>query len=171
MNKRRVVRGAYFGVCAFIVGAIGVGFAGSVPIRAQSVTSTEAPTTSASATATEGGYLGAVTNATTNGAVVIQVLPGSPAEAAALQVGDVIQSVNGEVVDMTTPLSALLRKLSPGATALFIVARGNGWLPVQITLSVRPTPTATPVLTNTLNSTKSPNSRHFGIGLGFDGTN
>ncbi len=160
------------GALAVIVLTMLVGFAGRDYVRAQTSAATGAATGTPTATPMEGAYLGAVTNATTNGAVIVQVVPGSPAGAAGLQAGDVIQSVNGQVVNMITSLGAILKTLSPGASALFVVARGNGWLPVRVTLGVRPTPTATPPLTNTPNgsSTKSANSGYLGIGLVSDGT-
>ncbi|MHB8628691.1 MAG: PDZ domain-containing protein [Aggregatilineales bacterium] len=161
------------GTLAVIVVTMLIGFAGHGFVRAQTSSATGTATGTPTATPAEGAYLGAVTNATTNGAVIVQIVPGSPAGAAGLQAGDVIQSVNGQAVSMTTPLGAILKMLSPGASALFVVARGNGWLPIRVTLGVRPTPTATPPLTNTPNgsSTKSANSGYLGIGLVYDGTN
>jgi S1-C subfamily serine protease len=49
-----------------------------------------------------------------NGASVVGVLPGSPAEAAGLSGGDVIGSINGQSVDSSTTLTGLLDQHHPG---------------------------------------------------------
>jgi S1-C subfamily serine protease len=48
------------------------------------------------------------------GALVVGVLPGSPAQAAGLSRGDVIESVNGQSVDSPTALGTLLDRYHPG---------------------------------------------------------
>src|SRR5207302_451514 len=48
------------------------------------------------------------------GAVVGQVVAGSPAENAGLQVGDVVSAVDGEAVDSAEKLSRLIRQHKPG---------------------------------------------------------
>lgn len=48
------------------------------------------------------------------GALVARVIPGSPAEKAGLQVGDIIRSVNGETVRASTDLPMTIGALAPG---------------------------------------------------------
>ena len=61
----------------------------------------------------------------TNGAVVVQVEPGSPAEKAGLQVGDVILSYNGKAIDEANLLPRLVGETKPGGQAKLEVSR-NG---------------------------------------------
>src|SRR5579864_5092373 len=110
------------------------GFTAHTLARAQTSSPTGTPTSTPISTPAQAAYLGAVTNATANGAYVLDVVSGSPAQSAGLQAGDLIQSINGEAVTMTTSLGEILKGLAPGANALFIVARGNGWLPIRVTL-------------------------------------
>jgi len=49
-----------------------------------------------------------------NGAQVVGVVPGSPAESAGLWGGDVIQTINGDSVDSSTTLTGLLDQHHPG---------------------------------------------------------
>ena len=49
-----------------------------------------------------------------NGAQVVGVVPGSPAESAGLSGGDVIQTINGDSVDSSTTLTGLLDQHHPG---------------------------------------------------------
>jgi serine protease Do len=51
------------------------------------------------------------------GAVVMAVVGGSPADQAGLQPGDVIQSVDGKPIRTPDDVSAIVRKLAPGKTA------------------------------------------------------
>jgi serine protease Do len=60
-----------------------------------------------------------------NGAVVMAVVGGSPADRAGLQPGDVIQIVNGKAVRTPADVSAIVRGLAPGKTASLSVWR-NG---------------------------------------------
>jgi S1-C subfamily serine protease len=51
------------------------------------------------------------------GAVVMAVVGGSPADRAGLQPGDVIQGVNGKLIRTPDDVSAIVRALAPGKTA------------------------------------------------------
>jgi serine protease Do len=54
---------------------------------------------------------------TGQGAVIMAVVSGSPADQAGLQPGDVIQSVDGKTVAKPADVSAIIRKIAPGKTA------------------------------------------------------
>jgi S1-C subfamily serine protease len=140
-----------------------------LPVRAQTV-----PTPSPLPAA----FLGAVTNATANGAYIGQIVPGSPAEKAGLLVGDVIETVNGVSVTLDMPLNNVLKNYPPGAIVQLVVGRGaNGaWLPIRVTLGIRqPVITTAPTIPTTATvkaptapaagTTVASNAGFLGIGL------
>jgi serine protease Do len=61
----------------------------------------------------------------TNGVVVVQVEPGSPAEKAGLQVGDVILAYNGKTIDEANILPRLVGATKPGQQAKLDVWRSG----------------------------------------------
>src|SRR5579859_1869655 len=103
----------------------------STPVGATgaSVISTSVATTTSD---TDPPYLGVISNATANGAVVSGVVPGSPAAQAGIQAGDVIQAVNGTAVTLSQPLSAFLKSLSPGTQLQLTVLRNGASATVQV---------------------------------------
>lgn len=69
------------------------------------------------------------------GALITSVAEGSPAAEAGLQVGDRILAVDGQTVDATNTLAALLSAHKPGDTVTLRVARpGEGERDVTVTL-------------------------------------
>src|SRR5687767_10004413 len=66
------------------------------------------------------------------------VFPGSPAEAAGLQVGDVIVAINGEQITVDTDLSMLIVPHDPGETITLRVLRDNTSREVEVTLGELP---------------------------------
>ena len=90
--------------------------------------------------------------AVTRGAVVTNVLPGSPAAAAGLHVshnvqrafgvdfpvgGDVIVSIGGRVVTGSEDIARIVTNMSPGEVARFGIERGNSRLDLPVRLSER----------------------------------
>ncbi len=74
------------------------------------------------------------------GAVVSQVVSGSPAEKAGLQVGDIILAVNGTRVDANHALNTLIRAAKPGdSVALEVRRQGQGATTLNVTLGASPT--------------------------------
>jgi serine protease Do len=69
------------------------------------------------------------------------VFPGSPAEAAGLQAGDIIVAINGEQIGPDTDLSTLILPHSPGDTITLRVLRGNSVSEVEVTLGELPADT------------------------------
>jgi hypothetical protein len=65
------------------------------------------------------------------------IVPGSPAEQAGLQSGDVLLQVNGEEIENLSAFSALLKRLAPGQTVEATVRRGEERLSVPVTLVAR----------------------------------
>lgn len=74
------------------------------------------------------------------GIMLTSVVPGSPAAVAALRSGDVILSVNDEVIKSADDLSWLLEEAEPGAAVQFTVARPDRPTPeaIELTLSEFP---------------------------------
>ena len=72
------------------------------------------------------------------GAVVGQVVAGSPAENAGLQVGDVVSAVDGEAVDSAEKLSRLIRQHKPGDRVQLRSVRGTTEHSVTVVLGSRP---------------------------------
>ncbi|MBI4197552.1 MAG: PDZ domain-containing protein [Chloroflexi bacterium] len=76
--------------------------------------------------------------AATSGAVVLSVHPKSPAEAAGLKPGDVVQSVNGQAIADAEDLRDALEDLAPGAEVSLGLMRGAQSLTIQATLGEKP---------------------------------
>ena len=72
------------------------------------------------------------------GAWVTQVVPGSPAEEAGLQEGDLIQQVDGQPVDDKHSLSDLINSQRTGDRIELSVLRGRSELRVEVELGTRP---------------------------------
>lgn len=66
------------------------------------------------------------------------IIPGSPAEAAGLQAGDIITALDGEQIDAETDLSMLLLPLAPGDTITLRVLRDNSVQEIEVTLGELP---------------------------------
>lgn len=72
------------------------------------------------------------------GAVVSQVTPNSPAQAAGLQARDVVTAINRDKIDENNSLRALLYKYHVGDTITLTVERDGQTLQMQVTLVKRP---------------------------------
>ncbi|MGK9067348.1 DegQ family serine endoprotease [Stutzerimonas chloritidismutans] len=72
------------------------------------------------------------------GALVAQVLDGSPAAKGGLQVGDVILSLNGNSIDMSGDLPHRVGGMKPGDTAKLEVVRDGSRRTVNITIGALP---------------------------------
>lgn len=74
------------------------------------------------------------------GAVVGQVVPGSPAEAAQLQPGDVITGIDGKPVASSEALTGYVRARTVGQEATLTVVRDGQAIEVPVTLTSRDQP-------------------------------
>ena len=72
------------------------------------------------------------------GAVVFGLIPGSPAEEAGLEEGDVIVSLDGDEVTSSEQLIEMLRELSPGTEVTLEVLSAEGTRTVRAELVQRP---------------------------------
>lgn len=68
------------------------------------------------------------------GAVIRELVPGSPAESAGLQVNDIVTAVNGEPVDAERTLRDRIFAYEPGDTVTLDVVRGTETLQLEVTL-------------------------------------
>ncbi|MFZ6657856.1 DegQ family serine endoprotease [Undibacterium sp. TJN19] len=69
------------------------------------------------------------------GALIQRVMPGSPAEKAGVEVGDVIQKVNGTIVEKAVDLNRIVGDIKPGGKATVTVWRKGGAKDITITVA------------------------------------
>ncbi|MBI4966178.1 MAG: DegQ family serine endoprotease [Desulfomonile tiedjei] len=77
----------------------------------------------------------------TNGALVSQVVPGSPAEKAGVKSGDIVVAFNGQPVTGATQLKNMVGLQKPGAAAKLTIFRDKKTMDVEVTIGER-TPAA-----------------------------
>jgi len=73
-----------------------------------------------------------------SGAIITQVYPGSPAEAAGLQQYDVVMEANRQKVDDADDLNSMIQKLKVGDKLVLLVSRNGQQQLVSVTLKERP---------------------------------
>jgi S1-C subfamily serine protease len=73
-----------------------------------------------------------------NGQPVSGVETGKPADVAGIKDGDIIQSIDGKVIDEEHPLDATLAQFSPGDTVSVQVLRAGNTITLKVTLGTRP---------------------------------
>ncbi len=115
-------------------GSIGVGFA--IPIDSAARVAQEIIKTGSASHAVLGASVSDASSQTlvTTGAKVGSVTAGGPAEAAGLQVGDVVTKVNGVPIESSDALVATIRSSAPGAQIQLSVLRNNSTETVTVTL-------------------------------------
>ena len=72
------------------------------------------------------------------GALIIEVVPDSPAEEAGLREGDIIRAVDGAAVDEHHPLVELIERYTPGEQIELTILRNGRRIMVDVELGVRP---------------------------------
>jgi S1-C subfamily serine protease len=72
-----------------------------------------------------------------NGVLVTEVTPGGPADFAGLQVGDLVLSINGEVIDQSNTFSEILFQHPPGTEVASEILRDGERLRVAVMLADR----------------------------------
>jgi putative serine protease PepD len=95
----------------------------------------------ASGAAPQAGYLGVQLERRTDGgsgALVGQVVHGSGADKAGIQVGDVVVAVNGQPITGQAALIATIRDLAPGDKAAVSLTRDGKPFDVDVVLGARP---------------------------------
>jgi putative serine protease PepD len=85
-------------------------------------------------------YVGVFLNgASTGGAQVTSVQPGSPADSAGLQQGDLVTAINGRKISSTEQFIQIVDTYSPGETITMTVKRGGSTHTTKLKLGTRPT--------------------------------
>jgi hypothetical protein len=79
-------------------------------------------------------------DAGSQGVIVVDVLPGSPAASAGLRAGDQIGAVNGRPIGTSLELTRRMAVLPPGTALRLSVRRGNRVRDVAVTLGEPPAP-------------------------------
>ncbi|MBW3621469.1 MAG: trypsin-like peptidase domain-containing protein [Actinobacteria bacterium] len=72
------------------------------------------------------------------GAVITSVAPGTPAESAGLQRGDIVTAIDGDEVRSMQELAGRIQRFSPDDTVTLTVARGQETLQLEVTLAEQP---------------------------------
>jgi S1-C subfamily serine protease len=113
-----------------IAAALALGILGIVPVNAQDNTTSQATGTA---------WLGvSVTDAENGGALIAEVVSGSPAETAGLKVGDVIKAVDDTTIDSAQTLVDTIKGYAPGDEVTLSVLSGDQTSDVKVTLDERP---------------------------------
>ena len=86
----------------------------------------------------ERAWLGVFYDMTDEGAEIMEVIPGSPAEDAELEPGDIILEVDREAVTLATPLDALIARYEPGDRVRLTLLRDGDEEIVRLRLGTRP---------------------------------
>ena len=73
-----------------------------------------------------------------SGNAVPAVTAGGPGEAAGIRTGDIITTIEGQVLDPVNRLEDLLVQYSPGRTISLQVYRDGGYVTIKVTLGTRP---------------------------------
>ncbi len=157
-------------------------------VSAQDATSTVEPTAETTAEpsmpstmeapAEAHAFLGIAIQDTSQGVYVAQLAPGSPAEEAGLQVGDVITSLNANDVANSQDVANTIRSMDPGAQVNIDFMRDGDKMSVTVTLGTQtadmqmPTP-AMPMMpemtdqpngnNNNGSNNRNHNNRQFGL--------
>ncbi len=87
------------------------------------------------------GYVGAQLQDTTtpgNGALVVNILRGSPAETSGLKIGDLVVALNGEPVENSRHIVDQLSSFPPGAKVSLLIVRNGRNQKVRVVLGTRP---------------------------------
>jgi membrane-associated protease RseP (regulator of RpoE activity) len=84
-----------------------------------------------------GGWIGVSGRLDRGGVEVVDVVPGSPAEAAGLRAGDVIALVDGEPVSELDRFSREIRRRSPGSTMVITALRGGETVEMDVIVGDR----------------------------------
>ncbi|GAB4572539.1 MAG: hypothetical protein Kow0077_12200 [Anaerolineae bacterium] len=81
-----------------------------------------------------------------NGALIVEIVPDSPAASAGLRVNDLITAVNDDPVTLDSPLVQLVQAYAPGDTITLTVDRRGETLDLELVLGTMPeeTPAAPP---------------------------
>jgi S1-C subfamily serine protease len=123
------------------VGALlvaGLAFAITALLGSGASTSSSAPGSSPATTARLASLGVQIESLNFGGVVIATVAPGSPAEAAGLDPGDVITQIDNRAINTASDVTAVLHRLHPGDQVEIQVSRGSATYTTQATLAARP---------------------------------
>lgn len=83
-------------------------------------------------------------DADVRGALIGEIVPGDPADAAGLQPGDVIVEIDGQEIGSREDVTEVLKDFSPGDTVDVSVVSSSGSRTVEVELGQRPVPAENP---------------------------
>lgn len=145
MAKNRLVR-AGIAVVALLAVVGGVGFL--IAATDSSGSTTVSAAASATESQSEKPWLGVTLTRTPDGVTIAQVIADSPADAAGLQRGDIIEAVDGTEVDNMSEFRDQLADKNVGDTVTLSISRDGQAQDVAVTLEAQPEalPRAIPLL-------------------------
>lgn len=76
--------------------------------------------------------------ADTNGIVIVEIIPGSPASESDLREGDIVTAVDGEEISPERPLATIMLGYRPGDRVTLTVIRDGDEISVEVTLGEQP---------------------------------
>ncbi|MBN2470391.1 MAG: PDZ domain-containing protein [Anaerolineae bacterium] len=106
-------------------------------------------------------YIGISFQEQADGALIMEVMPGSPAEAAGLLPGDLITALDGTPLSLETSLVSLLEGYAPGDAITLAVERAGATVEIVLTLGTRPAEDAFP--TGEPSEEEGPLRRHISV--------
>ncbi|NLK08672.1 MAG: trypsin-like serine protease [Firmicutes bacterium] len=74
----------------------------------------------------------------TKGVVVVEIIPGSPAEKAGLTTYDIVRKVGDKDIENTDDFSQAIQEAEPGDTLMFVVTRQGGSMLIPVEIGSRP---------------------------------
>ena len=74
----------------------------------------------------------------TNGVIIVEVIPDSPAAKAGLQTYDIIRKVGDKTITKAEDFSQAVQELQPGETVMFVVMRQNSTTLIPVEIGNRP---------------------------------
>ncbi|HTX33105.1 MAG TPA: PDZ domain-containing protein [Solirubrobacteraceae bacterium] len=136
-DARRIRGAVLLGAAMLLAG--GVAYAAVAALRSPD---TQAPSSSqsSSVSSNRAAWLGADTALFpgTTGAIIVDVVPGGPADAAGLQPGDVITEIAGHPVQGPGDIDSALARMHPGQQVQIAYELGPSTYTTQVTLQGRP---------------------------------
>jgi serine protease Do len=102
----------------------------------------------------------------TNGALVSQVVPGSPSEKAGVKAGDIILDLNGQPVSGASQLKNIVGQTKPGAAAKLTIWRDKKTITLNVTIGERTAKALAAGAPKPGTSAESATSTELGVAVG-----
>jgi len=122
LEDRRFVGALVLLAVVFLFGA---GYVVGHAVGEGDATSAASPTPGGGAPADVHGFIGVVGRGVDGGALILDVIPGGPADRAGLRRGDIVVAMDGHDVPSMEVLASMVRGTEPGSTVELTVHRGD----------------------------------------------